>query len=210
MRRIYHHPEYDFCSTLIWKPKAIHGYQLDRATQIRTQLHENYRIPEELFFSLPQSIEAYMEPNGDHCHSMKLMLEQTHDAAVYQGLYSSAYVARALELFPLALVPNSMLYNMVVRPQTLAAAGTCEAFLYAAEGGWAFNLSGGFHHAHPNLSHGFCLVNDIALGVTHLRQHKGRDIRILILDMDNHFGDGNAAFFRHDLNVYTILHTRKR
>lgn len=40
----------------------------------------------------------------------------------------------------------------------------------AADGEWAVNLSGGFHHARRDLSHGFCLVNDIAVGLARLRQ----------------------------------------
>ena len=76
----------------------------------------------------------------------------------------------------------------------------------AVRGGWAINLSGGFHHARPDLSHGFCLVNDIAIAVTELRAQglMTRDTPTLaIIDLDLHQGDGNAAAFADDAAVFT-------
>ncbi|MFP6602608.1 MAG: hypothetical protein VB862_08780, partial [Pirellulaceae bacterium] len=78
----------------------------------------------------------------------------------------------------------------------------CTALAAAAEGRWAFNLSGGYHHARPDLSHGFCLVADVALAVHRLRAG-GKRPNILVLDLDLHQGDGNAAAFRGVETVFT-------
>ncbi len=73
----------------------------------------------------------------------------------------------------------------------------------AATREWAINLSGGYHHARRDLSHGFCLINDIAVGLARLR-HEGTHRRVLIIDLDLHQGDGNATTFADDRDTYTI------
>jgi histone deacetylase 11 len=103
----------------------------------------------------------------------------------------------------LKYLPSSFVYRAVTQSQLAAAAGTRAAILAAAEGAWCVNLSGGFHHARPNLSHGFCLLNDVALGVAALRAN-GNSPRIAIIDLDAHQGDGNAAAFSGDANVATV------
>ncbi len=72
----------------------------------------------------------------------------------------------------------------------------------------AFNPSGGFHHAHPELASGFCYINDVALGCEVLAE-KGK--KVLYLDVDVHCGDGVAAFFYERSDVMTIsLHQNPR
>lgn len=78
-----------------------------------------------------------------------------------------------------------------------------QALRAAAHGECAVNLSGGFHHARRDLSHGFCLVNDIAIGLARLRQD-GIHRRVLIIDLDLHQGDGNATVFAGDRETYTV------
>jgi acetoin utilization deacetylase AcuC-like enzyme len=126
-----------------------------------------------------------------------------HDRGVVEALASPLEVATAIEFPDLAALPAELVWNLVVGPQLLAAGGTCEALLAAAGGESAFNLSGGFHHARRDLSHGFCLINDVALAVTRLRR-AGLEPRILIVDLDLHQGDGNATFFAADSQVFTL------
>jgi len=91
----------------------------------------------------------------------------------------------------------------VLAPQMAAAGGTVAALRLAAQGGWVANLSGGFHHARPDRAHGFCLVNDVAVAVALVRA-SGTSPRIAIIDLDAHQGDGNAAAFADDDNVWTL------
>jgi len=58
----------------------------------------------------------------------------------------------------------------------------------------AFNLSGGYHHAHASRAGGFCYLNDVVLACTHLAE-AGK--RVLFLDIDVHHCDGvQVAFYR--------------
>ena len=66
--------------------------------------------------------------------------------------------------------------------------------------GVAGMLGGGGHHAYPDHGGGLSPVNDMAIGVHHLR---GRGIRrVLVLDLDAHFGNGTAASFPNDPDLF--------
>jgi acetoin utilization deacetylase AcuC-like enzyme len=112
-------------------------------------------------------------------------------------------VARALEFPELAGFPAELVWQLIVAPQLHAAGGTCEALAAAAEGDSAINLSGGYHHAGPDLAHGFCLINDVALALHRLRR-RGVLRPVLVVDLDLHQGDGNARFFSGDDSVFTL------
>ncbi len=66
----------------------------------------------------------------------------------------------------------------------------------------AFNVAGGFHHAMPEKASGFCIFNDIAIGIRALQEHGFR--RILYVDIDAHHGDGVQRIFYEDPKVLTI------
>jgi len=53
----------------------------------------------------------------------------------------------------------------------------------------AFNPSGGLHHAHPERASGFCIFNDPAVVIAHLKSKYSLK-RIVYLDIDAHHGDG--------------------
>jgi len=73
----------------------------------------------------------------------------------------------------------------------------------------AYNLGGGFHHAMPARAAGFCIFNDVAVGIHRLLDAGLR--RVLYVDIDAHHGDGVEAVFRSDPRVLTIsLHEDPR
>jgi len=65
----------------------------------------------------------------------------------------------------------------------------------------AFHPGGGLHHAMAGHASGFCIYNDVALGVA-----KARDAghRVLYVDLDVHHGDGTQALFWDDPEVMTF------
>jgi len=74
----------------------------------------------------------------------------------------------------------------------------------------AVALGGGFHHAGRDYGGGFCLFNDIAILIEHLRE-KYRLRRLLILDYDVHFGNGTSDIYYSDPDVLFIsLHQDPR
>lgn len=67
----------------------------------------------------------------------------------------------------------------------------------------AFNPVGGLHHAHPDRASGFCIFNDPALCIAHLKKKYGLR-RIMYLDIDAHHGDGVMYGFYSDPSVMDI------
>ena len=81
--------------------------------------------------------------------------------------------------------------------------GTVEAARDALAQGAGVNLAGGTHHAFPGHGEGFCVLNDVAVAVRVL-QREGRIRRAAILDLDVHQGNGTAAIFAGDSDVFTF------
>ena len=74
--------------------------------------------------------------------------------------------------------------------------------------GIVVNLGGGFHHAHAERGHGFCVFHDVAVAVASLRAHR-RAARVLVVDLDLHDGDGTRSLFATDPAVHTFsIHNR--
>ena len=67
----------------------------------------------------------------------------------------------------------------------------------------AFNPSGGLHHAHPERASGFCIFNDPAVVIAHLKS-RYKVKRIVYLDIDAHHGDGVMYGYYDDPAVLDI------
>ncbi len=85
----------------------------------------------------------------------------------------------------------------------LAVQGTINACLMALEDGVAGNMAGGTHHAMPDGGEGFCVFNDVAVAVKTLKRAMWIK-RALIIDCDVHQGNGTAAIFADDPDVFTF------
>jgi len=107
----------------------------------------------------------------------------TSDCPVFEGMYEYALLAVGASLTGAQLILDE-------------------------KAGVAFNPSGGFHHARPELAAGFCYINDVALACMVLAE---QNKKVLYLDVDVHHGDGVAyAFYERD-DVMTIsLHQNPR
>ncbi len=73
------------------------------------------------------------------------------------------------------------------------------------DNGFAFVRPPG-HHAETDRAMGFCLFNNVAIGVHHLRKRHGID-RVLVVDWDVHHGNGTQASFYTDPDaLYVSTH----
>lgn len=91
----------------------------------------------------------------------------------------------------------------------LAVQGTINAALMALQDGIAGNLAGGTHHAMPDYGEGFCVFNDVAVAINVLQQSMWAR-KILVIDCDVHQGNGTAAIFNDNEDVFTFsLHGEK-
>jgi len=94
---------------------------------------------------------------------------------------------------------------------TVAAART------ALRDGIAANLAGGTHHAYADKGGGFCVFNDVAVAARVVQAEWGRTqargaapLRVAVIDLDVHQGNGTAHIFQGDDSVFTLsLHGDK-
>ncbi len=121
-----------------------------------------------------------------------------HDKKYVLSLKNPGAVGRAL-----ALDYINPWDNYVFEYFLYVAGGSVIAVEHAfAHNQTVFNLGGGYHHAHRDRAEGFCLINDVAIAITRLRRsHPG--IRVLVVDLDYHQGNGVARFFENDPDVFT-------
>jgi len=66
-----------------------------------------------------------------------------------------------------------------------------------------FTPIGGLHHAFKDRASGFCVFNDICVGINYLREKYGIK-KILYFDIDAHHGDGVYYSFINDPELYIV------
>jgi acetoin utilization deacetylase AcuC-like enzyme len=91
---------------------------------------------------------------------------------------------------------------------------TITACRAAFQEGVAANIAGGTHHAYPDRGGGFCVFNDAAVAARLMQAERARreraPLRVAVIDLDVHQGNGTARIFRDDPTVFTVsLHGQK-
>ncbi|WP_428423542.1 histone deacetylase family protein [Methylibium sp.] len=91
---------------------------------------------------------------------------------------------------------------------------TIEAARRALQEGVAANLAGGTHHAFADKGSGYCVFNDIAVAARLMQAEwqctRHVLLRVAVIDLDVHQGNGTAAIFADDPTVFTLsLHGAK-
>lgn len=128
------------------------------------------------------------------------------DAATLELAHDPAYVARFLsgKLSAAEIRRIGFPWSEELVKRTLASAGgTLAATRRAWKDGCSGALAGGTHHAFYAEGSGFCVFNDIAIGILWLRE-TGLIQRAAVVDLDVHQGDGTAAIFADDPDVLTL------
>lgn len=74
--------------------------------------------------------------------------------------------------------------------------------VWTGESDHGVNYCGGLHHAMRTHASGFCIYNDIAVGIQWLLDHGAE--RVAYVDIDVHHGDGVERIFWNDPRVLTI------
>jgi acetoin utilization deacetylase AcuC-like enzyme len=74
--------------------------------------------------------------------------------------------------------------------------------------GVAANLAGGTHHAYAHKGSGYCVFNDVAVAARLMQaewhRHHRQLLRVVVIDLDVHQGNGTAAIFKDDPTVFTL------
>lgn len=93
-----------------------------------------------------------------------------------------------------------------------ATIAACRA---AVRDGVAANIAGGTHHAGRDKGSGYCVFNDAAVAARLMQAEWPRGagaapLKVAVIDLDVHQGNGTASIFRGDDSVFTLsLHGAK-
>ncbi len=161
-----------------------------------------YRLLRERLDGLPelQMCQALAASDGE----LALVHTPTYLDAVLGGTLSAAH-QREIG-FPWS-------EEMVARARRSVGA-TIGAARAALATGVATNLAGGTHHASADKGSGYCVFNDAAVAARLMQAESHRTerrlLRVAIIDLDVHQGNGSAAIFENDPTVFTLsLHGEK-
>ena len=102
---------------------------------------------------------------------------------------------------------------MVERSRHSVGATIAAARAALAEG-VAAQLAGGTHHAAAGKGSGYCVFNDVAVATRLMQLERQRtqrrSLRVWLIDLDVHQGNGSAEIFAGDPSVFTLsLHAAK-
>ena len=142
-----------------------------------------------------QLLEAPAATDGE----LALAHEPVYVTAVAEGLLSSS---QQREIgFPWSPA-------MVERARRSVGATVAAARTALLEG-VSVQLAGGTHHAYADKGSGFCVFNDVAVAARLMqaewhRRGGGALLRVMVIDLDVHQGNGTASIFRDDPSVFTL------
>lgn len=134
----------------------------------------------------------------------RAILEKFHSNRYLNALQAAAKGDLNAESLYMGIgTPDCPVFSDMYDYAVLACGATLTAVKLILSGGArsAFNPSGGYHHAGPELAAGFCYINDVALACTVFAE-AGK--KVLYLDVDVHHGDGVAYAFYDRSDVMTI------
>jgi len=161
-----------------------------------------YRLLRERLEGLP-GLEMHQAQEAS-AGELALVHSPAYLAAVFDGTLSAA---QQREIgFPWSEA-------MVTRSRRSVGA-TIAAARAALATGVATNLAGGTHHAMADKGAGYCVFNDAAVAARLMQAEWQRTrrqlLRVAVIDLDVHQGNGTAAIFADDPTVFTLsLHGAK-
>ena len=140
-------------------------------------------------------------------------LKRVHSSDYVDRLYSAALEKEIIRTYELiddqgryyrydpdqATQPLTHLFDRILK----RVAGTTQCCRVALEKAFCFYFGGGMHHAQHDYGNGFCLLNDIVIGLRKL-QAAQKIQNAWVIDVDAHKGDGTAALTRDDPTIRTL------
>lgn len=176
-------------------------------------LPPGHRFPQSKYRLLREAVEA--APGLIRLHPAEAASEGelllAHTPAYVEAVLQGTLSASAQREIGFPWSPS-----MAERSRRSVGASIAAARGALAEG-VAANLAGGTHHAYADKGSGYCVFNDVAVAARLMqaewhRTHGPRraGLRVLVIDLDVHQGNGTAALFRDDDSVFTFsMHGEK-
>jgi histone deacetylase 11 len=166
----------------------IHPFDIRKYEKIYEHLKTRFNLSEHNFY-LPQAVT-----NDD--------LREVHEQRYLDSLQHSWVISQGIDVgYALAGLSGPLLDKLLLYPLRVATGGTIKAAELALKYGWSINLAGGFHHAKPHQGEGGCFYADVPLAIKRLHD-VNPDLKVLIVDLDAHQGNGNAHYAQHDKRIF--------
>ncbi len=132
------------------------------------------------------------------------LIATVHDPALIEAVARAGADPRGFEpAFGLGTDDNPVFHDMHHAAAHVVGA-TVEAFrqVWSGQSLHAANITGGLHHAMRDRASGFCIYNDVAVGIRWLLDQGCT--KVAYVDVDVHHGDGVEKIFYDDPRVLTI------
>lgn len=168
---------------------------------------EGHRFPMAKYEKLPQKLiaDGITTPSQFFEPPMATIDEilTTHTQGYWHALDTLTLPAKECRKIGLPMSQALIDRERYVVGATIACAN------YALTDGFALSTSGGTHHAFADSGEGFCILNDVCVA-SNVLLRDGLAKRILILDLDVHQGNGNAAIMADNPAVFVFsMHGEK-
>jgi acetoin utilization deacetylase AcuC-like enzyme len=160
-----------------------HRFPMAKYRRLRERVAEAGIIPPHELVEPPAATEA--------------QLALVHDLGYVHRVFTGTLDAQEQRRIGFPWAPQ-----MVERARRSVGA-TIAAAHAARHDGFGVNLAGGTHHAYADHGEGYCIFNDVAVAIREL-QRAGVIRKAVIIDSDVHQGNGTAAIFRDDPDVFSF------
>lgn len=164
----------------------------------RFPMHKYRLLRQALEKALPQLRWAVAPAATDE--ELLRVHEPAYVRAVAEGTLSAAAVREIGFPWSVAMAQRA-------RRSVGATVAACRVAL--AGDGVAANVAGGTHHAYADRGGGFCVFNDVAVAARAMQaEHAAAGgtgpLKVAIVDLDVHQGNGTAALFQGATDVFTL------
>ncbi len=173
--KVFHSDQYD-----LPLPEG-HRFPMEKYSLLRKSLVDQEIIPKE------NLIEAPLATKED--------ILRAHSEIYFQKIESGSLNKKEQRLIGFPWSP------IMIKRSRASVGGFIAACESAIEHGVGGNLSGGTHHSFFDHGEGFCVFNDFAVAALKFATEKQMH-DILILDLDVHQGNGNAAILSSHPEVF--------
>lgn len=132
------------------------------------------------------------------------LIATVHDPRLIEAVTRVGTTPGATEVaFGLGTDDNPVFLGMH-RAAAHVVGASVEAFrqVWSGESLHSANITGGLHHAMRDRASGFCIYNDVAVGIQYLLDQGAQ--KVAYVDVDVHHGDGVERIFWDDPRVLTI------
>ena len=185
--------------SIMLKVAACEAFCLDVPAGHRFPMQKYRLLPEYLISQGIITADNLFRPRPISDHEILT----THSQAYLSQLTTGTLDAKACRKIGL---PMS---QALIERERLVVGATYECARHAQRFGISLSVSGGTHHAFFEHGEGFCILNDICIA-SHLLLAQGLVKRILIVDLDVHQGNGNAAIMTDNPSVFVFsMHGEK-